>query len=106
MIPGKKFFISSCFFSIERDIFLTHHFVKKTFRGFPEKLGQIFVKTLSCFIFINDKFLHYKCSYRQIARIVCLISSSLERSGYRSSGVNLIPLLKDSLCSFIESRRS
>lgn len=47
-----------------------------------------------------------KLLYRQIARIVCLISSFLESSGYFSSGRNLIPSSRDSLCAFMESRRS
>ena len=44
--------------------------------------------------------------YRQSARMVCRISSFLESSGYFSSGVNLIPSSRVSLCAFIESSLS
>ena len=40
------------------NLLFAKHFVKKTFRCFSEKLGQIFIKALARFIFFYNKFFH------------------------------------------------
>ena len=58
MIAQNKFLISGCFFSVQSNVFFPEHFVAKAFRRLFKKFCQIFVETLSRFVFSDNKFFH------------------------------------------------
>src|SRR5699024_5728198 len=84
-IPTLKLLAAGSFLLVQCDIFFPKHFIKKTFRSLWEQFCQILIQSLPSLIFLYGHLLH-RLPHSAIARMVCLISSSLVRSGYFSSG--------------------
>ena len=45
-----QFFISCCFFTVQRDVFLSHHLIEKAFRCQFHIFCEKFIKTLPCLV--------------------------------------------------------